>query len=326
MIVYKASELGSCSKYLIAKRCDFEPDIDPAAPPIVAFERGKRMELEIIEWMKREGWEITDQQKEYLHPLYRNDTGESIVLEAHPDAIGQLWDAVKAVYEEYCIEIKTCSLSDFLDLKRNSLPYARGLFPRYRWQVSVYALVSGLPIALVVREHETVEQQTAIYYLTPADLHTPAEIEKRIRWVEGKAADYEIPLDCDLPNIYCPLYFLHETEIVEDEELEKLVEQFLVHKRETKAKTTKATTQLAAMRLKILHYLDLKEGEGRSIDLGRYKVSAHYGPTSYPVADYDELRKRGVDPQEIIKPGKKGYRLRVTDRFEKNYTVKKKRS
>lgn len=313
MILYKASELGACSKYLIARRCGFEPIEDKYAAPIPAFERGKRMELEILDWMRGQGWVITDTQRAYWHKIWEKD-GEEVVIEAHPDALG--WMQGPAA-ERYAIEIKICDLSSYLDYKRNGLPYARGLFARYRWQVSAYALVSGLPVVLVIREHETVDQQTEVYYLSASDLYSAAEILARVQWLEGKVDEYDIPTACDMPNIYCPLPFLHETEVEEDPALEVLVAEHAELKRQRKKGVDQVDAKLLTLRTKILKQLGTYgEERGRTVDLGRYRVSDSWGPVSHPYPDLEKLRGMGVDPASIMREAKMGHRLRVTDRMD----------
>lgn len=323
MIIYKASELGACSKYLIAARCGFEPIENKYAAPILAFERGKRMELEIVEWLKREGWVITDTQKAYWHKVWEKD-GEEVVIEAHPDALGFSHFLEKGSEVQHAIEIKTCDLSAYLDLAKNGLPYARGLFPRYRWQVSCYALVTRLPVVLVVREHETVEQKTAVYYLSREDLYSADEILARIKWLESKVDDYDIPTACDYPNIYCPLPYMHESEVEEDPDLEKLLAEHAELKRQRKRGVAEVDAKLLTLRTRILKQLGTWGTEkGRTVDLGRYKVSDTWGPVSHPYPDKEKLAAMGIDPASIMREAKMGHRLRVTDRLDQKPREKK---
>lgn len=282
-IVYKASELGACTKYLICKRLGFEPTPDPNAAPIPAFERGKKMEGEVIEWMKERGWVIQDTQREYRYEIL-----PGIYLEAHPDALG--WFNSPDPEHTFAIEIKTCDLRTYRDFEENGI-MAKGLFARYRWQVSVYALVSHLPIVMVVREHETGKNQTFQHAIPSDHLYRGIHIVERVMEIEEAAASYSIPVECDLPNIYCPIPFMHESAIVDDPVLDQYARDYLS---ELKGLRKKAREQIIAH--------TNAQDVSRKVDTGRYSVSVAHAKTGVVMVRVtDRLDKKNREKKRDAK-------------------------
>ena len=282
-IIYKASELGACTKYLICKRLGFESTPDPNAAPIPAFERGKKMEGEVIEWMREQGWVIQDTQREYHHEIL-----PGITLEAHPDALG--WFNSPDPEHTFAIEIKTCDLRSYKDFVENGI-LAKGLFVRYRWQVSVYALVSKLPVLMVVREHESGEDQTFLHTLLPDQLYSRDQIIARIELIEEAASSYSIPVECDLPNIYCPIPFMHESVVVDDPVLDQYARDYLS---ELKGLRKKAREQIIA-------HIKARD-VSRKVDTGRYSVSVAHAKTGVVMVRVtDRLDKKNREKKRDAK-------------------------
>lgn len=292
-IIYKASELGACTKYLICKRLGFESTPNPNASPIPAFERGKKMEGEVIEWMREQGWKIEQEQAEYLIPLYSD-----IVLECHPDVVAHLpgWQGYWGLglstknLLPLAVEIKTCDLRAFEDFKENGI-LAKGLFPRYRWQVSAYALATGLTVAMIVREHETGGNRTWVELLPSSDLYSRDQIIARIESIEEAASSYSIPVECDLPNIYCPIPFMHESVVVDDPVLDQYARDYLS---ELKGLRKKAREQIIAH--------TNAQDVSRKVDTGRYSVSVAHAKTGVVMVRVtDRLDKKNREKKRDAK-------------------------
>lgn len=318
-ILYSASELGACTKYLIAKRLGYEP------PPtygsnIPAFQRGHEVEQEVLTYLQSpsQGWTITRTQAEFYLPMPDNAEGEKVAIICHPDALGTPLGG-----SPHAIEIKSSNDDAYRAIKERGWEHAGHLWPRYLWQLSCYHHATGLPVQLVVRNVEPDRDGNFGTYMEVLDscppLYTLDQIEERVRRLEEEAIEYNIPLDCDFPNNLCPLAYLHEVEMVENPELEELAILYDEIRDEKKRLLKVSTNKRLDLRYKLLSALGLDEtaeGEAgsRSIDTGLVKVTASYGPTSYPFVDYDKLRERGIEPKDVLKPPKYGYRLNVTVR------------
>lgn len=316
-ILYSASELGACTKYNVAKRLGYEP------PPtygeaIPAFQRGHKVEAEVIEWLQApsQGWTITETQAERYLPMPDNSEGEKVAVICHPDAIGTQLGGTP-----HAIEIKSCNDDAYNEIRNKGWEHARFLFPRYRWQVSAYHHATNLPVLFVARNVETGATFLDVLADSPP-LYTLEEIRARVGKLEEMAVDYNIPLDCDFPNGLCPLAYLHETEMVENPQIEELAKQYDELRGEFKKSRKVATTKRMNLRYKLLAAMGVDETQeleagSKSIDTGLVKVTASWGPTSFPFVDYDKLREKGIDPKEVLKPARYGYRLNVTVRKPK---------
>lgn len=318
-ILYSASELGGCSKYLIAKRLGYEA-LPSYGDDIPAFARGHAVEQEVLIWLQSpsQGWTITQTQAEFYLPMPDNAEGEKVAVICHPDALGSPLGG-----SPHAIEIKSCNDDAYRAIKEKGWDYAGHLWPRYLWQLSCYHHATNLPVQLVARNIEPDRDGNYGTYMEVLDssppLYTLDQIRERVRKLEEAAVEYNIPLDCDFPNNLCPLAYLHEVEMVDDPELEKLAIMYDEVRSEKKSLLKVSTNKRLDLRYKLLSALGVDETAesqpgSKSIDTGLVKVTASYGPTSFPFVDYDKLREKGIDPKEVLKPAKYGYRLNVTVR------------
>lgn len=321
MNVYSASELGSCTKYLVGKRLGYEPPPSYGSD-IPAFQRGHETEQEVLTWLQSpsQGWTITRTQPEYYLPMPDNAEGEKVAVICHPDAIGAQLGG-----PEHAIEIKRCADAAYNDIRINGWEHARHLFPRYRWQVSCYFHATGLPVLFVARNSEVGKDGEVKTFTDTMDsvppLYSLNDIQRRVAHLESLALNHDLPLDCDYPNHLCPLDYLHEYEFQSNPELEKLAIQYDEVRKRGSGERKQERYERQLLRNRLMHILgvDLSnpDGKSHSIDTGQVKVTASWGPTSFPYVDYAELERRGIKREEVVKKGKQGYRLNVTVRKPK---------
>jgi hypothetical protein len=324
MIIYSASEIGSCTKYLVAKRLGFE-STPGFGEDIPAFKLGHEIEARVLDYLTQHDWHIQDRQREYLLPIGKNSSGDDVAIQCHPDAIGaQTGDPTP-----YAIEVKSAAEDSYrawVDRKWE----CSDLFLRYLYQISCYHHASSMPILFVVRSKpkvsSDVEKTHLSMYASCPPLLTLQQIKDRVLDIETRADKYNIPDECDYPNWFCPLSYLHESskEFEDRPDIEELAREYaLVVEEDKKAKlsTLSITTKRMRLRRKLLEALERDPdaesgGESRIIDTGRVKVMATWGPVSRPFPDWDKIMDvlPGVDKKDLQKQAKYGYRLRVNVR------------
>lgn len=324
MIVYSASELGACTKYLVAKRVGYDQP-DRYGEDIPAFRKGHENEAEVLEWLQSSrGYTITATQRELYLSMGASEDGEPIVIQCHPDAIGN--DSLGVAK---CIEIKRANDDAYKDFMRNGWEHARGLFPRYLYQVSAYHHVTQLPVDFVIRngeynmDGEPIARKGGVGKTlmctdnTCPPLLTMSQLRARVDRIEQLARAYDIPEACDYPNYYCPLSYLHEDtrELAHNPTIDDLAYQY----DELRARIKKVKDGEGAKRLnvrnKILKEMGLDpwemDGKTTSVDTGNVRCTAIWGRTSYPVYDVDRMKQDGVDVEKYKREAKYGWRLNV---------------
>lgn len=136
--MYRISSLGHCPRVLSAERLGYEPLPEPRFLQIAARE-GQRHEQWLIEDLKTEGWEISDQQKEVRlkYPAFE--------LVGHIDGIARRNGS------RYLLEIK--SMSRFRFSSFASAGFTR--FRDYAFQVTAYQKAVDLPVLYVVKNRDS---------------------------------------------------------------------------------------------------------------------------------------------------------------------------
>lgn len=327
MVVYSASELGACTKYLVAKRLGYDA-IPEYGKGIPAFEQGHKIEAEVIEWLKNSGYTITDQQTELYLSMGVNEEGDNVVIRCHPDALGITPDG-----QEVVIEIKSAQDDAYSDFKRNGWDGARGLFPRYKYQVSSYHHVTGRPVLFVIRNKEfNVDGEpiktrggvgkTLVHLTDSRDLYTREELKKRVDRIEAMAAQYDIPEACDYPNYLCPVTYLHEEqhEMIPNATIDELCREYVQVRDAVKKEKDSGSARRLNIRNRIMKEIGLDPytpGESMVVDTGFSKVRAIYGATGYPAPDWEKMREDGIDTKKYQKKPRMGWRVNIYLRGEK---------
>lgn len=314
VIVYSASELGACTKYLVAQRLGYEPPpaYQDSLPDFFAL--GHELEQETLTWLQSRGWTITATQPEYYIAAGRSSAGEELVIRCHPDAL-----ATTDTGQNVAVEIKSCADDAFNDYNRNGFARAGGLFPRYHYQVSCYASVTQLPVAFVLRNKEVGKDgrvSRSIDVLEPSALLPKEKLLARVQTIEKLADSYDIPRDCDYPNFYCPLSYLHESvvEIKADSDLDDMIREYKRLQQAQEKHKSDTTKQRLKIRAAILKHMGLdptgeQEGPLTRLHTGRTRATAVWGATGYTSYDWKQMRLDGIEVDKYKKEPTKGWRL-----------------
>lgn len=317
MYVYSASQLGSCTKLLVAQRLGFDPT-PGFGEDIPAFQQGHVIEQEVLEYLRAHNWNILATQREYLLPI-----APDVAIQCHPDAIGTQMGST----DQYAIEIKSAA-QDSYDTWVKKRWEAGDLWLRYLYQVSAYHHASQLPVAFVVRSKPKVSSDipnTHIsMYASAPPLLTLQQLRDRVMDIESRAEKYNIPdtCDCPTPDMFCPYAYLHEStrEFEDNPDLERLAREYaevVAEDNASKSRAKNVTMKRMRLRRKLLEAMgrdpDVDDGgESRTLDTGRVKVIATWGPVSRPYPNWQKIQEElGVDKKELQTPPKYGYRVRV---------------
>lgn len=211
-IVYRANSFGGCTKNLAGLRMGYEPAKTPASM-LAIFEAGNRFETIAIKRMAETKLEVSEQQREYDLQLTNR-----IIVRCHID--GRVADRV--------VEIKSQSQDAWDSFLKNG--WDDGLWPKYRWQVSVEMYATGLK-GLVVRINRDDESADMDYQVIDEPFFTLAELRARALEIEKIVYRGVLPEECDRPSFPCPLYRLHTDTLdvsveVDEEEVDKLAREY----------------------------------------------------------------------------------------------------
>lgn len=261
----RASELGGCTKMLVLKGLGYEA-MDTPAEAQAWFDAGKAAEEEVVEKLRADGEVVLDRQREV-----RLEFGNSQVV-GHLDGVmgGRV------------LEIKSMSDAEFKKFEARRWDTS-GLVQKYKWQISVYMLGSGLEALVLVYNRDTGQ---ILRLGVELPFYGVKEIEQRVLSIEDQVAVSKVPTKCDISNYPCPYFYLHEDEEVEvDDELEGDARRYLdLRKQEQDVKRG-----LDAVRARLIRGMD-----GRSkVKTGSAALNlAHVVNRRFNV---DKARKDGVD-------------------------------
>jgi hypothetical protein len=214
MRVYRASGLGGCMKAQIAHHLDYR-SIDTSKQMEKYANEGELHEQDVIRKLRT----VTRQQEE-------------VRLKISPafDVVGHI-DGVWVDHtnfgqpEFFVLEVKSMGKDPFAEFKRKGWD-TPGHVQRYKWQISVYMLATGLPCKLVVKNRDNGEWHKEIIEVP---FHTSAEIILRVVIMERMVRKGELPDECDVNNFPCPYFYLESVEaaeLAEDEILDALAEMY----------------------------------------------------------------------------------------------------
>lgn len=283
-IAYRASQLGNCTRQLVAIRQGYEP-LPPPKAVGVRFAEGHKHEEIVVERMRSEGWTVWDQQL-----TVELQVSGKLVVVGHID--GKCTETVGSVARTYLLEVKSQSDNEFRAYKSD---WSHGFFPGYKWQQSVYMHATELPLALVRKNRDTGEQVVE-YFDEP--WYTAAEIRSRVIEIERLALRGDIDYDCDRSSYPCPVYYLHDQEEVnvlsveDSEEIALLAGQYDASKRAGKVAEGKAKASRDALRAAL--GLKLNEdgtvSEKKTVDANGVRVS-FYNQKNSPGLDRTAVEK-----------------------------------
>jgi hypothetical protein len=189
--VFRASALGGCLRALVAARLGYDPlPFDEASE--LRMGEGNLHEPVIVEWLKTDGWTVTDQQK-----LIELTVADTLVVRGHID--GQ----ARHTGPPRLLEIKAMGQDPF----KRWVADRFASNDRYAWQVSAYMHALDLPGLFVVKNRNTGEVDVFEVDEAPIPL---AKIKARVAQVEAIARRGDFPA-CDTEYLWnCPYRFLHD--------------------------------------------------------------------------------------------------------------------
>lgn len=222
--IYYASELGSCTKYLIGKRMGYEDKTrggDDQGPLPLLFEEGHLHEEAVIGKLRSDGWTITGQQE--VVKLSVGVAGTVII--GHLDGTGGSNSG--SYYSSggvRVVEVKSSGQDQFQVIKKHGFD-APGLMQKYKWQISVYMFAKEMPGLFVFKNRNTGE-----LLLLPVDepFYNYDELQLRIYEIDTAAETGNLPKTCDVNMFPCGLDYLHEEEKVirKDSEIDTWAEEY----------------------------------------------------------------------------------------------------
>jgi len=284
MRVYRASGLGGCMKAQIAAHLGFTPLSTDRFMENYARE-GQLHEDEIV---ARFG-EVTSRQAE----VYRQVT-PTVRLEGHVDGIRH----------EAVFEVK--SMGD--DTYRRWIKdrwNAGGMLEKYKWQLSAYMEMTGLPAHFVAKNRNDGKVSEAFvdvpFYTWPDIMGRILEMEK---WVRRG----ELPDDCDVNNYPCPFYYLEQQltmELAEDEVLDELAQMY--------EEASLGVKVAEARKKEARHALDVGLGTREKVVTAKSRVT--YYEVKGSKVDISKMEEDGIDVERYKVPTVRK-QLRVTVKHE----------
>lgn len=202
MIVYRASELGSCTRRLTLSRVGYEPKTPPDRF-LEYFARGDQTETDVKRDMKESAWLIFDEQEEVVL-----DITDEIKVVGHIDGKANDTRRVGEAGTTRLLEIKRMN-DTYWNIVKDGGWYVDGLMEKYRWQISAYMHATGLEVMLVCRNGDTDED---LYLYAEEPFYSLNDIAARVLVVEGRARSFST-LDgvgeCDSADYPCPFFYTH---------------------------------------------------------------------------------------------------------------------
>lgn len=209
-VVYRASELGGCTRFLIGKRMGYT-EMPPPAKFQGYFDRGNAMEERLIELHGMAGEPIHRQQE-----VVEMIVSPSITVRGHIDGVITNYDE-----RQYLWECKRVSVDVFNKFKDHGWDAKYDLLDKYKWQVSSYMLATGLELRFEVacEPADGVLEIWPLYQELP--FYSELQIKTRILGIEAAAQAGELGETCDKKNYPCPLYYLpgHDEEKDDEDEV-----------------------------------------------------------------------------------------------------------
>ena len=296
-VVYRASELGGCSRFLIAKRMGYT-----LMPPPLKFqgyfERGQNAEDWAVERMTERGFVFRDRQKEVDLPIYGN-----VIVRGHIDGVVSDIDGDN----EYLWECKRVSPQVYKSFQEHGWDAKYDLLDRYKWQTSVYMIATGLELRLELI-CETDEQVMMMPLFREIPFYTDSQIISRVIKLEALAQNGDLPETCDKPNYPCPVYYLPGHDEEDQDERDEVVEELAkaVVEATGVAKAAKdAETRLRAELLTALGDRERVRGD---------EVTVSKQQSSRTITDWDKMREDGIDLRKYQRKEKGVWFARVTPR------------
>ena len=237
LVVYRASAVGACDEALLGLRQGITGE-DPPAWMLERFQEGTDWEEYIIDHaVNGEMLNLVSVQDEV-----EVEVMDGVVIRGHTDGRA---DDDEFPNQFIGLEAKKLGPDMFKVWERGDDAFFKQ-YPYYADQLTVYMhAMDDIPFIYAVGEWDrdskrVIDVHTRLITEAPHDIN---DIIERVRSIEQRASEGEMP-DCDGGRMWpCPLYFLHnepEAEEVTDKKLMSLVSDYLYHKGiESEAKEAK---------------------------------------------------------------------------------------
>ena len=215
-VQYRASSLGSCTRALAAARQELEPWRGSLPAKIAeVFERGHKAEEYGKAWFKERGWAVTDEQREVVVGV----TGRISVVGHIDYIVSRHGGDVRPIL----VDSKSQSEDEFAKPSIRDSTF----WHKYKWQFSVYALGTGLAIAV-----QRIGPDGTVKLEVVGELYGEADVRARVLQVEAMARGDLKGVVCDKDDFPCPYWkLLHPATQWEEREDETLADLALHYKR-----------------------------------------------------------------------------------------------
>lgn len=216
-MIHRASSLGGCLKGQIAAALGQKP-IPHDDASLTRMGEGEIHERDVIARLTADGYTVTRQQEEVnLRPIkeWNHIYGSEVCVQGHLDGVinNGAMDSLMALgnpfihYGSKVLEVKSMSDAAWKDFQSKGWHAdwpAGSLIDKYRWQLSVYMLATGLE-GLLVTKNRNSGQMTQHGIETP--YYTLDQITERVAYIEDHIARGELPDDCP-HDWFCPHKYL----------------------------------------------------------------------------------------------------------------------
>lgn len=317
-MIHRGSQLGGCLKSQIATALGYKP-IEPDEASATRMAQGELHERDVIATLQAEGWLVSDTQKEVdLHVCSDDDCvdgeiwvgGDSYdggvpmgrlgpcttgwTVQGHLDGIVTNPDELMG--QRRVLEIKSMGRDVFKDFKAKGWD-APGLVQRYKTQISVYMLATGLEAYVVAKNRDSGE---LLRHGIEVPFYTLDEIADRVTYIEDHVARRVLPVECDR-DWWCPhKYLCTHTETSQPDDEPTVDDAAFEGQLAAYIELSAAIKGLEAKRRALQPIIQAGLGDRIQARVGRYRVTwvtktvaAHQRKES--VQSYPKVTKIGED-------------------------------
>lgn len=213
-MIHRASALGGCLKGQIAAALGMKP-IPHSEDSLTRMGEGQLHEDDVIARLTADGYTVTRQQEEVnlAFPLIEDGilpVDPAIRVQGHLD--GVLNGDPFTPPGPKVLEVKSMSDAAYKEFQSKGWHHdwpAGSLIDKYRWQLSVYMLATGLEGLLVTKNRNSGA-------MTQHGIETPYysldQITERVAYIEDHVARGQLPDDCP-HDWFCPYKYLCQQEV-----------------------------------------------------------------------------------------------------------------
>lgn len=288
-VIYRASAAGMGLQALVAARLGYEA-MPPSEDQQRRFDDGHVHEEAVIKNLEKEGWQITDQQREVNIRLFAN-----VYIRGHIDGI-RAHPELRPTKTGFDIKsMSTASYTKWLDKRFEVGGYVAG----YAIQLGLYGRDLNLPMELIAKNKDN--GKIDVYELQTGDFSF-AKLKIKMAKVEAYAKQGNIDLPCD-GGWFCPYRWMHEDEETKAEfvvnptpEIESLIKRYLGEKEAVKAaeKVLESTRQKIEDTLPAIAEVKTPFATlSKSQSPGRKTLDKEAFNTKFPDIDLNQYQKVG---------------------------------